>query len=126
MYITYSEYQNMGGTLDVAAFNRFANRACALIDSETKNRVAAMSEVPDKVKHLCFELIEYSNNAATVAKSNIASRSQTAGGVSESESYVTAKTADEQSAEMYEMISDYLCGVKDDTGTPLLYKGVSW
>lgn len=126
MYITYAEYQAMGGTLDETAFTRFANRACALIDSETKNRVAAMAVVPDKVKYLCFELIEYSNNAATVAKSNVASRSQTAGSVSESESYVTAKTANEQSNEMCDLVSDYLSGVKDDNGTPLLYKGVAW
>lgn len=126
LYLTYEEFTNMGGTLDETAFNRYCVKACAVIDAETKCRVEAMATVPDKIKYLCYELIGYLDKAAELASSNVAGRSQSAGSVSESESYFAAKTADEQNAEMVAVISDYLSGVKDDIGTPLLYKGVMW
>ena len=52
----------------------------------------------------------------------VSSRSQSAGGVSESESYVT-KTDVELQADIDNMISDYLMAETDDNGTPLLYRG---
>ena len=52
----------------------------------------------------------------------VTSKSQSAGGVSESESYAT-KTTDEINFEMLNIVYDYLATEKDDYGTPLLYRG---
>lgn len=122
-YIEYQEYLALGGTLELIAFVRYGNRAFSIIDSETKNRVAGMEAIPDKVKYLAVELIEYFAKTAKADAENVASYSQSAGNVSESVSYVSAKTNDEQLSDIDRLVTDYLSGVKDDDGVLLLYRG---
>lgn len=119
-YLTYEEYTEIGGTLDLTAFNRNIDRACGVIDNATHNRIEYMAEVPQKVKPLCRDLLEYlvENNSTKI----ITSKSQSAGGVSESESYAT-KNADDVYGDIQNMIYDYLLNVTDDNGIPLLYRG---
>ena len=120
-YIEYQEYLEMGGICDAAAFNRNIDHACGIIDNATHNRIECMAEVPQKAKALCRDLVEYlaRNDTTELA---VTSRSQSAGGVSESESYVT-KTEVELQADIDNMIVDYLMAETDDNGTPLLYRG---
>ena len=121
IYLTYDEYTEIGGTLDLTAFNRNIDRACGVIDNETHNRIECMAEVPQRAKALCRDLIEYLARYST-SDMVVSSRSQSAGGVSESESYAT-KTADDVYGDIQNMIYDYLLNVTDDKGTPLLYRG---
>jgi hypothetical protein len=65
--------------------------------------------------------VEYLGNNVSSGKS-VTSKSQSAGGVSESESY-SNKTSDEINAEMLCIVYDYLISEKDDNGTPLMYRG---
>ena len=120
-YLTYDEYVGIGGTLDLTAFNRNIARASGMIDNATFCRIEKMSNVPENAKHLCRDLIEYlaRNNVTELA---VTSRSQSAGGVSESESYAT-KTADDVYGDIQNIMYDYLLNVTDDKGTPLLYRG---
>lgn len=120
IYLTYTEYKEIGGTLEETAFNRNIDRACGIIDNATHNRIECMAEVPQKVKPLCRDLLEYlvENNTVKI----VTSRSQSAGGVSESESYAT-KTADDVYGDIQNMIYDYLLNVTDDNGISLLYRG---
>lgn len=120
-YLTYEEYTEIGGTLDLTTFNRNIDRACGVIDNATHNRIDCMAEVPQRAKALCRDLVEYlaRNDTTEIA---VTSRSQSAGGVSESESYAT-KTADDVYGDIQNMIYDYLLNVTDDNGTPLLYRG---
>lgn len=122
-YLTYEEYSNMGGVLDLTAFNRNIDRACGIIDNATHNRIECMAEIPQRAKALCRDLVEYlaRNDTTEVA---VTSRSQSTGGVSESESYVT-KTDTELQADIDNMIVDYLMAETDDNSTPLLYRGCS-
>lgn len=122
-YLTYEEYSNMGGVLDLTAFNRNIDRACGIIDNATHNRIECMAEVPQRAKALCRDLVEYLARYST-SDMVVSSRSQSAGGVSESESYVT-KTDVELQADIDNMIADYLMAETDDNGTPLLYRGCS-
>ena len=121
IYLTYEEYSSMGGICDLTAFNRNIDRACGVIDNATHNRIDGMAEVPQRAKALCRDLVEYlaRNDTTEIA---VTSRSQSAGGVSESESYAT-KTADDVYGDVQNMLYDYLGNEKDDKGTPLLYKG---
>ena len=123
IYLTYQEYLNIGGICDLTAFNRFSDRAFSIIDDATHNRIECMEEVPQRAKALCRDLVEYlaRNDTTEIA---VTSRSQSAGGVSESESYAT-KTADDVYGDIQNMIYDYLLNVADDNGTPLLYRGCS-
>ena len=121
IYLTYEEYSNIGGICDMTAFNRNIDRACGVIDNATHNRIECMAEVPQRAKALCRDLVEYlaRNDTTEIA---VTSRSQSAGGVSESESYAT-KTADDVYGDIQNMVYDYLLNVTDDNGTPLLYRG---
>lgn len=121
IYLTYEEYSNIGGICDLTAFNRNIDRACGIIDNATYNRIECMVGVPQRVKPLCRDLVEYlaKNNTTEIA---VTSRSQSAGGVSESESYAT-KTVDDVYGDIQNMVYDYLLNVTDDNGTPLLYRG---
>jgi hypothetical protein len=124
IYLTYDEYsQKLGGICDVTAFNRNIDRACGIIDNATHNRIECMAEVPQKAKALCRDLVEYLARYST-SDMVVSSRSQSAGGVSESESYVT-KTDVELQADIDNMIADYLMAETDDNRTPLLYRGCS-
>jgi hypothetical protein len=120
IYLTYEEYSSMGGVLDLTAFIRNIDRACGIIDNATHNRIECMAEVPQRAKALCRDLVEYlvENNGVKI----VTSKSQSAGGISESESYAT-KTADDVYGDIQNIIYDYLGNEKDDKGTPLLYRG---
>ena len=123
IYLTYGEYTEIGGICDLTAFNRNIDRACGIIDNATHNRIDGMAEVPQRAKALCRDLVEYlaRNDTTEIA---VTSRSQSAGGVSESESYAT-KTSDDIYGDIQNMVYDYLLNVADDNGTPLLYRGCS-
>lgn len=120
IYLTYDEYAEIGGICDLTAFNRNIDRACGIIDNATHNRIEYMADVPQRAKALCRDLVEYlvENNGVKI----VTSKSQSAGGVSESESYAN-KTADDVYGDVQNMLYDYLGNEKDDKGTPLLYRG---
>ena len=122
-YLTYEEYTEIGGTLDLTAFNRNIDRACGFIDLHTQSRLQTVLEVSQRAKACVRDLVEYLANNVSGAKA-VTSKSQSAGGVSESESYAT-KTADDMYGDIQNMIYDYLLNVTDDNGTPLLYRGCS-
>lgn len=120
-YLTYEEYVEIGGTLDLTAFNRNIDRACGFIDLHTQSRLQSVLEVSQRAKACARDLLEYLASNVSNGQT-VTSKSQSAGGVSESESYAT-KTADEINAEMLCIVYDYLATEKDDCGTPLMYRG---
>ena len=120
-YLTYSEYLNMGGELNETAFLRHIDRACGFVDLHTQSRLQGVLEVSQRAKACVRDLVEYLANNVSSGKAVI-SKSQSAGGVSESESYAT-KTTDEINAEMLNIVYDYLATEKDDFGTPLMHRG---
>lgn len=120
-YLTYDEYLEIGGVLDLTAFNRNIDRACAFIDVNTQNRLQGVFEVSRRAKACVRDIVECLANNASSEKI-INSKSQSAGGVSESESYATKSLA-EINSEMYSILYDYLVTEKDDNGTPLMYRG---
>ena len=121
-YIEYQEYLDMGGVLDVTAFNRNIDRACGVIDNATHNRIECMVEIPMQAKALCRDLIEYLATNGNVNEKGVSSWSENAGVVSESVSY-TEKTSDDIYGDIQNLLYDYLASVNDDNGTPLLYRG---
>lgn len=122
MYLSYTEYKAMGGTLDSSAFTSLERKARYLINSQASsrcgNRIASLSELPECIKECVFELISFLSSNSVIDK-QIASESQSQGGASESVSYVT-KTEAEIEAQGENIIHDFLygggCGY-------LLYKG---
>ena len=119
-YLTYEEYIEIGGTLDLTDFNKNIDRVCAMVDIRTQERLAEFEVIPKIVKMVCFDLIEYVSRN-TVEKPFVTSKSQSAGGVSESESYAV-KTAEDYSADL-DRIFEPLAVVKTKNGISILYKG---
>jgi len=114
VYLTFSDYIDMGGTLTEAAYTRLEYKARRLIDAYTLNRVKALTETPESVKMLSFELIclgeqdEEGGQIASVGNDGL------------SISY-TAVDSKEQAESL---IRSYLAGEVDADGTPLLFRGV--
>ena len=119
----HQEYLALGGVCDATAFNRFSDRAFGIVDNATHNRIECMAEVPQRAKALCRDLIEYLANDFGSSK-QVSSHSQSAGGVSESESFVI-RSIEERAGEIDDMVKDYLLNEVDDNGTSLLYRGCS-
>lgn len=122
-YLTYEEYKEIGGDLDSTAFQRNIDRACGFVDSITFGRLNKSSIVSRMVKVCIRDLVEYLANNVSKGKV-VTSKSQSAGGVSESESYAT-KDTDEINSEMLNIVYDYLINEFDVDGVPLMYRGAS-
>ena len=122
MFLTYEEYKEIGGTLDIAAFNSKIVRAEAMINNHTKHRLYEFEVLPEEVKYLCRDLVEYISH--NVVDKAISSKSQSAGGVSESVNYIV-KSVDDYYNDITMLMADYLGGVKTERGVPVLYKGAA-
>ena len=123
-YLNFEEFQNIGGVCDETTFNKNITRVEKIIDGYTYERIKKMLTVPNEVKELCRDLVDYYAELCEPSAKNISSISQSAGPVSESISYNTKK-AEEITAEVGNLIFDYLFATSDDRGTPLLYRGIS-
>ena len=121
MYLEYADYVAMGGILDEDAFIPLERKARYLINSQASgrcgDRIAELTELPECIKECVFELVSFVD--ANDTNKQVASESQSQGGVSESISYVTRTDADIEKQEE-SVIYDYFVG--GGYGY-LLYKG---
>ena len=134
MYLTYAEYQAMGGTLDETTFDDLEFEAEALVNWYTFNRLKNDTTFPEELKRLMKYLINLINaqhgaitssaNGETAgAGSNITSQSND--GVSISYNVMNAsELAQMCKQEAGEAINKYLQGVMNEAGRMLLYRGV--
>ena len=132
MYLTYQEYQEMGGTLDETTFNDLEFEAEAIVNWYTFSRLKKDTQIPSEVKRLIKYLIgvvqvqneglsgstEGSDNSAQIA-------SQSNDGVSVSYAVLSAvermQALKEQESST---INKYLQGVTNEAGKRLLYRGL--
>lgn len=123
-YLTYSEYQERGGTLGPADFMQAEFNARKRIDRLTDSRVQMMEAVPEAVKLCMMSLIKIDSAAGAEAQiSNPTVTSFNTDGYSES--YGHALSAEDAEHEMTRIIKTSLYGEVNDYGTPLLYRGVT-
>lgn len=115
MYLDEETYREWGGLLETTAFNRFSSRATGIIDTYTSNRLKSLLEVPEVVSRCMFEIIEYLG-ANTSGGAQLASHSEGAGPVTQTDTYVI-KDAVTMDREIETVICDYLLP------TGLLYRG---
>ena len=134
MYLTYEEYQNMGGTLDETTFNDYEFEASSLVDWYTFNRLKNESEYPEALTKCVYHLIhtlqlkmgtlgDNVTSGGQGAVANIASQSND--GVSISYNTVPASELVQLSkTEMVDTIQRYLNGVMNSLGQKVLYRGL--
>lgn len=59
MYITYAEYQSLGGSVvDSSAFSRFERKARRKLDYFTQDRLKDITEQSDEVKEVMLEFVD--------------------------------------------------------------------
>lgn len=122
-YLTYQEYQAYGGTLPEADFTLAEFRARKRIDRLTDCRVQYMDAVPEAVKLCMFSLIKIDSAAGAEAQiSNPTVTSFNNDGYSES--FGHALSAENAEEAMDRAIYTDLYGEVNDSGVPLLYRGV--
>ena len=116
-YLTYAEYQSLGGTLDEVPFNILELKARGMIDERTLGRLQDLEEQRNEVKVCMFELI---NNMSTeTTGKNISSENIDGYSVSYS-----TKTTQEQKLVYDDIIRSNLLMCRLEDGTPYLYCGV--
>ena len=124
MYLTYEEYQGYGGTLPQTEFTLAEFKARKVIDYWTDSRVQAMQSVPEPVKLCIMALISVDGKfGAEALAGNPVVASFNTDGYSESYGSVTEQAA-AANAGMSRAIRQWLYGVEDDNGVPLLYRGL--
>ena len=135
-YLSYSEYQSMGGTLDATTFADLEYEAESYVNWYTFNRLANETTIPDAVKKCIFHvmkliqtqmgLLESSGgNDGTQSISSGVVASQSNDGVSISYNILSAKDAVELAKNNIDgTISRYLQGVTNSLGRRLLYRGI--
>lgn len=124
MYIDLMYYTENGGKeMTGAAFSRVEYRARKIVDRYTQGRVQKMQEVPEAVKRLMVELITLEASQGGAVIDNPVVTSFTNDGYSET--YAAPMTPERVKETEGNLIIEYLLSETDDTGTPLLYLGVS-
>lgn len=124
MYIDYAYYMNNGGkTMDDTTFRRLEFRARKIVDRTTQNRIQKMKEIPEAVRQLMMELVTLESNQGAAVQDNQAVTSFSNDGYSET--YADPLTVERVKEIEGNLILEYLSGETDDSGTPLLWLGVS-
>ena len=137
MYLTYAEYQSMGGTLDETTFNDYYYQAQALVDYVTFNRLKNDTTFPIELKYCMFRLIKMyvqrnnllnpnDDTASSGTSSGGAVSSYSNDGVSVSYNILSAEKLAEytSSPEAQKLVRQYLADVKNEAGRKVLYRGV--
>ena len=149
MYLTFEEYQIMGGTLDETAFNDFEFEAECQINWYTFNRLENDTEISDKVKKCTYALIKLAKLKAdalmlgsqvtkqtdeeghiTTISTSAYIASESNDGVSRSYNMVNASDifkslSDNQAGNQIEdTIQKCLQGVVNSLGQKVLYRGL--
>ena len=125
-YLTYEEYQELGGTLDETPFNILELQARKLIDKYTFGRLINLDEQITEVKVCMYQLINEAQSDfvshetgrdKNIASENIDGYSVTYAGIDEN--VLKANLSKNRS-----IIRDYLAECYLEDGTPYLYRGV--
>ena len=122
-YLSYAEYQILGGALPETTFNLLEFKARKRIDYLTASRVQDMTTVPTAVKQCMMSLIALENTVGIevqATKPTVVSFSTDG----YSENYGKAMDADEAGQNMNRLVAQLLYGEKNDKGVPLLFRGV--
>lgn len=133
MYLSFAEYQSMGGTLDMATFQRYDFEAEMLINRSTFNRLKNDAVIPTEVKNLVLVLLDIIDKKHQTL--SMGASSESSGGT-----YITKQVNDGvettynsmSAASLFQMcrnetrqaISLYLSDTVNAKGQRVLYRGL--
>lgn len=136
-YLTFDEYQEMGGVLDETAFNDLEFEAETYVDWYTFDRLRNETDIPDRVKKCMYHIIKLLNDQITLFSNDSGSggsssdstnkqiASQSNDGVSVRYNIISASEALELAKnDVNQTIKRYLQGLSNSLGRKLLYRGI--
>ncbi len=75
-YLTYTEYRDLGGTLEQTPFNLLEFEARKQIDLRTQRRLVGLDTIPNEVKlcdfHLISKIESFANTIQSASQNNVA------------------------------------------------------
>ena len=122
-YLTYEEYRELGGTLDMTPFNILELEAQKNIDKYTFGRLKNLEEQINEVKICSFELINLLETYSNKSKVNKSISSESIDGYSVSYNPVDENVSKTKISEIKGIIYNCLAECKLENGTPYLYVG---
>jgi hypothetical protein len=123
-YLTYNEYQELGGTLNETPFNVLELEAQKNVDKYTFGRLQNLKQQINEVKVCIFKLIGLIDTYNTYENQNKSISSESTDGYSISYSQATENVSKAKINEIKAIIKTYLAECKLQDGTPYLYMGV--
>lgn len=136
MYLTYEEYQNMGGALDETTFNDLEYEARTYVDWVTFRRLQGEEVIPEAVKECMYHIIRLvalrlealtpqTDGVLGTSTLGVSITSRSNDGVSESYNVLSVKDIiSSMDKEIDKTINRYLQGVRNSLGKRLLYRGL--
>ena len=121
-YLTYQEYQLLGGTLEEMPFNLLEFNARKKIDERTFGRLVDKGQEYQEVKLCEFNMIIILNSYSSYDTQNKAISSESTDGYSISYGTPQKSTTEAKNSELEDIIDTYLSNlIVDDV--PVLYRG---
>ena len=121
-YLTYEEYQSLGGSLDQTPFNLLEYNARKKIDERTFGRLVDKGQEYQEVKLCVYNMIITLNSYSSYDMQNKAIASENTDGYSVSYGTPQKSTTEAKNNELENTIDTYLSNlILDDV--PVLYRG---
>lgn len=121
-YLTYEEYQSLGGSLDQTPFNLLEYNARKKIDERTFGRLINKGQEYQEVKLCVYNMITTLNSYSSYDTQNKAISSESTDGYSISYGTPQKSTTEAKNNELESIIDTYLSNlILDDA--PVLYRG---
>ena len=121
-YLTYQEYQLLGGTLEEMPFNLLEFNARKKIDERTFGRLIDKGQEYKEVKLCIYNMIITLNSYSSYDTQNKAISSESTDGYSISYGTPQKSTTEAKNSELEDIIDTYLSNlIVDDV--PVLYRG---
>lgn len=126
-YLTYEEYEGLGGTLSEMPFKLLEFETRKRIDNRTQNRINNMSSKPEEVK-LCVNamintLEQYVVDNSKGINKNVASESIDGYSVSYIAGSQVQEAIKSKRSELEDIMQTYLGNVRTSDSIPVLYLG---
>ena len=121
-YLTYQEYQLLGGTLEEMPFNLLEYNARMKIDERTFGRLVDKGQEYKEVKLCVYNMIIILNSYSSYDTQNKAISSESTDGYSISYGTPQKSITKAKNSELEDTINSYLANVVIDD-VPVLYRG---
>lgn len=122
-YLTYKDYQDLGGTLSEMPFNLLEYEARQNIDKYTFGRLKDLEEQIEETKLCTYKLIELISSYDKYETQNKGVASESIDGYSVSYSTPNTSFTMAKNSEIEDTIKTYLVDCKLEDGTPYMYCG---